>query len=203
MSEIRVTNIIGETGLDAVNFTKGINVTSGVVTATSFSGNGANLTGTGKLGNVVQTYRTSVFSETLATGAYSSAVMTASITPSSTSSKILVLCTVHIATGSATNGAMAQLQRGGTPIGIGDASGNRSRCTGAGMGSNAVSRMQSNVQMTFLDSPSSTSALSYTAHIKHGYASNQIVYLNREQSDSDQSSVGRSASSLTLMEVLF
>ena len=58
MSEIRVTNIIGETGVDAVNFTKGINAT-GIVTATSFSGTvpssnlsgalpairGANLTG--------------------------------------------------------------------------------------------------------------------------------------------------------------
>ena len=45
MSEIRVTNIIGETGVDAVNFTKGINVSSGIITATSFSGDGANLTG--------------------------------------------------------------------------------------------------------------------------------------------------------------
>ena len=44
MSEIRVENIIGETGLDAVNFTKGVNVT-GIVTATSFSGSGAALTG--------------------------------------------------------------------------------------------------------------------------------------------------------------
>ena len=58
MSEIRVTNIIGETGVDAVNFTKGINAT-GIITATSFSGtvpssnlsgalpaiSGANLTG--------------------------------------------------------------------------------------------------------------------------------------------------------------
>ena len=43
MSEIRVENIIGETGLDAVKFTKGINVT-GVTTATSFSGSGASLT---------------------------------------------------------------------------------------------------------------------------------------------------------------
>ena len=43
MSEIRVENIIGETGLDAVNFTKGVNVT-GIVTATSFAGNGASLT---------------------------------------------------------------------------------------------------------------------------------------------------------------
>ena len=44
MSEIRVTNIIGETGTDAVNFTKGINVSSGVITATTFSGSGASLT---------------------------------------------------------------------------------------------------------------------------------------------------------------
>ena len=44
MSEIRVENIIGETGTDAVNFTKGIN-TTGIVTATSFSGSGAALTG--------------------------------------------------------------------------------------------------------------------------------------------------------------
>ena len=43
MSEIRVENIIGETGTDAVKFTKGINVT-GIVTATSFAGNGASLT---------------------------------------------------------------------------------------------------------------------------------------------------------------
>ena len=55
MSEIRVENIIGETGTDAVKFTKGINVT-GIVTATNvsigssvtastFHGSGASLTG--------------------------------------------------------------------------------------------------------------------------------------------------------------
>ena len=48
MSEIRVTNIIGETGTDAVNFSKGINISSGVCTATSFVGSVAatSLTGT-------------------------------------------------------------------------------------------------------------------------------------------------------------
>ena len=44
MSEIRVENIIGETGTDAVKFTKGINAT-GIVTATSFVGSGSSLTG--------------------------------------------------------------------------------------------------------------------------------------------------------------
>jgi len=45
MSEIRVNNVIADNGLDAVNFPKGINVSSGIITATSFSGSGANLTG--------------------------------------------------------------------------------------------------------------------------------------------------------------
>ena len=45
MSEIRVNNIIADNGLDAVNFAKGINVSSGIITATSFSGSGASLTG--------------------------------------------------------------------------------------------------------------------------------------------------------------
>ena len=47
MSEIRVTDIKGEDGSAAVNFSKGINA-SGVCTATSFSGSlaASNLTGT-------------------------------------------------------------------------------------------------------------------------------------------------------------
>ena len=44
MSEIRVTDIKGEDGSAAVNFSKGINISSGVCTATNFSGGGANLT---------------------------------------------------------------------------------------------------------------------------------------------------------------
>ena len=157
-------------------------------------------------GSIIQTkqiYRTSQFSQSLTTGNFSDAVMTLSITPSSSSNKILVLCTVHISTGSGTNGAQALLKRDGTPIGIADADGSRARATGAGMGSAAVNRMQSNVQMTFLDSPSSTSALSYTAHIKPGFAGTQTVYLNREGGghSTDNSNVGLSASSLTLMEV--
>ena len=40
MSEIRVNNVIADNGLDAVNFAKGINVSSGIITATSFSGSG-------------------------------------------------------------------------------------------------------------------------------------------------------------------
>ena len=58
MSEIRVNNIIADNGLDAVNFSKGINISSGVCTATSFSGSGANFKlpqSDGSAGQVLQT----------------------------------------------------------------------------------------------------------------------------------------------------
>ena len=55
MSEIKTTKIIGENGIDAVNFTSGLNVTgistatnvstASSVTAGTFFGNGAGLTG--------------------------------------------------------------------------------------------------------------------------------------------------------------
>ena len=55
MSEIRVENIIGETGVDAVQLTKGINATGTLtstnvsvassITASTFHGNGAGITG--------------------------------------------------------------------------------------------------------------------------------------------------------------
>ena len=179
---------------------------SGVVnTATLANGAAAGVKlGTGSIIQTKQTYRTSLFEQSLTTGNFSDAVMTLSITPTSSSNKILVLCTVQISTGSQTNGSQALLKRDGTPIGIADAAGSRARATGAGMGSAAVNRMQSNVQMTFLDSPSSTSALSYTAHIKPGFAGTQTVYLNREAAghSTDNSNVGVSASSLTCLEIV-
>jgi hypothetical protein len=110
MSEIRVTNIIGETGTDAVNFTKGINVSSGVITATTFSGSGAsltslpagNLTGTlpaisgANLTGIAQKVKQVKTLIRQATASTSSATqsdigMQLQITPTSTSNTILIL----------------------------------------------------------------------------------------------------------------
>ena len=60
MSEIRTNNIISETGLGAVGFSSGLTVgtgvtigaSSGIVTATSFSGSGANITGIPTIGDI-------------------------------------------------------------------------------------------------------------------------------------------------------
>ena len=102
MSEIRVENIIGETGTDAVKFTKGINVTGIVtatnvsigssVTATSFFGSGAGLSGVsaGKILQIVQQYDTNFTRAAVNSNSFTATTHQVSITPTAANSKILV-----------------------------------------------------------------------------------------------------------------
>ena len=114
MSEIRVTDIKGEDGSAAVNFSKGINISSGIVTATTFSGSGAsltnlpaaNITGTlpaidgsnltgisGGIGAVNQGRLTTASQLANVAGDFSVNLST-SITPTKAGSKILVMASV-------------------------------------------------------------------------------------------------------------
>ena len=215
MSEIRVENIIGETGTDAVKFTKGINAT-GIVTATSFSGSlaasqltgalpaisGAALTGVsaGKILQVVSTVKSDVFSTTSQTFTDITG-LSATITPANSNNKVFVMAVI----GSFSNNdaAYVALTYGNnTAIIQGDsASGKISCSTGAysGGGSTGEAHYGANPAPIFkLDSPNTASAVTYKCRC-HGNNGN-TVYVNRNQSDSSQYAV-RTASTITLMEV--
>ncbi len=209
MSEIRVENIIGETGVDAVKFTKGINVTGIVtatnvsigssVTATSFFGSGAGLSGVsaGKILQVIQTTKT----DTASTGSSSFAdILTVSITPTAATSKFLLTGDLKIGYSSYTAAIMWKFVRDSTDLFIGDADGNRTRCTwGLEDGHNNSTIYQlDTTHGTFLDSPNTTSAITY----KVQWAAIQATgYLNRTGNDGNSSGYPRTASSLTVMEV--
>jgi len=105
MSEIRVENIIGETGTDAVKFTKGINVTGiatatnvsvgSSVTAATFHGSGAALTGVsaGKILQVVQGYKKDMFSS--ASNDVEITGLNVTITQTASNSKLLISSSVY------------------------------------------------------------------------------------------------------------
>jgi hypothetical protein len=150
---------------------------------------------------VIQDIETAAGGETLNVGVFSTAILSATITPSSSSSKILVFCSLHLSTGVVTAGAAALLKRGSTSIGLGDAFGSGRQATGGGMGAGVSNRLISNISMTVLDTPSTTSAITYTAHGGHGYTSSQDLYWNREQRTVENASHSRVSSTLTLMEI--
>ena len=156
--------------------------------------------GTGALLQVVSTTKTDTF--TTSSSSFTDITgLSATITPSSTSSKILITLSVSIG-GTASNyhGNTIKLVRGSTDINIGDASGSRTRATfGA---NNHSDYTPTNTQSsTFLDSPSTTSSTTYKAQGAATQAS-ATLYINRwGDNDNDQAQRQRLTSSITLMEI--
>ena len=182
MSEIRVENIIGETGTDAVKFTKGINVT-GVTTATSFSGSGAsltslpaaNLTGTlpaisganltnvsaGKVLNSVS-LTSDTATNTTSTSFVDATGFSLSITPSAATSKILILISANMECDGSNNRSFATILRDSTNLG---------HSTGGLTMMHeyyypGAQDQEMPCTMTYLDSPNTTSSVTYKVQIR-------------------------------------
>lgn len=154
---------------------------------------------TGSIIQVVSTVKDDTFSASVGAG-NSSAVtgLSASITPSSTSSKILLFVTCHTAQSAAFRPSFI-LKRDSTIIGVGATSSSRSSVTSTGH--NHDGDALSPLNITFLDSPSSTSSISYSVEASNTSTVTQTLYVNRTIADADNSSVPRSVSTITLMEV--
>jgi len=156
--------------------------------------------GTGAVLQVVSTSKSDTFSTT-STSFVDITGLSATITPSSTSSKILITLSVSTGhTASNYHGNAVKLVRGSTDIHIGDADGSRVRAT---IGSNHHSDYApTNTQScTFLDSPSTTSSTTYKAQGVAKQANGQL-YINRwGNNDGDTSTRQRLTSSITLMEI--
>ena len=127
--------------------------------------------------------------------------MSVNITPTSTNSKILVNFVANVSNSTtATN--HIRLLRDTTVLGIGDSDGNR-------FGSTAIDRPDGtpyayhigNISQFYLDSPATTSAITYKLQATLGLDYSGNFYLNRPKSDTDNSFSGRTASTITVMEI--
>ena len=144
---------------------------------------------------------TSTGTETLIPG------MEATITPQSTSNKILVMITLSVMTGASFAGHYAVLRRNSTNICRGDAAGSRFRAT-LNLGAPHTYDNDQGiygpgyVSMTHLDSPGvANSAVTYGIYHADVAGTENELYINRGGRDNDSTSYARTASSITLMEV--
>jgi hypothetical protein len=125
------------------------------------------------------------------------------ITPSATSSKILVSWGIHLSVSSAVYSGGMKLRRNTTDIFIGDTSSSRTRATNWVVGWNQYAdRHPWFLGGTFLDSPNTTSAVTYSFQYQSGYDGGYTVYINRPHSlFTDDVACGVVPSSITCMEV--
>ena len=126
--------------------------------------------------------------------------LSVSITPRSTSSKIMVFGRI---TGLGTIGAtrmQMRLVRDATAISIGDAASARLQVSGNEIygGADADALLGSTV--FYLDSPATTSASTYKIQVLNGNGVSTI-YINRTQNDTNSVITPRATSSITVMEI--
>ena len=161
--------------------------------------------GVGKIGQVIQTVKTDTFSRN--SSSYGDITgMSVSITPVATTSKVLVIVDLKLGTEHGDSDFNIKIVRGSTDIYIGDSAGSR-RNSSMGVASYGFPSNTSNgenymkqVSLTFLDSPSTTSATTYKIQIIN--VGGRVNYVNRTGNDSDNQAYPRTASSIIVMEVL-
>ena len=154
----------------------------------------------GKILQVLSTTKTDTFS-TASTSQVDITGFSVSITPSSSSNKVLVsgFLTTSIST-TALYALRFYLLRGSTAICIHDTAGNRSRCTfgtqGIYSGDSVIS-----FPFEFLDSPSTTNAVTYKIQVQS--EAPQTIYINRASAETDGDNVitPRYTSTISVKEV--
>ena len=159
-------------------------------------------------GHVIQVKQSvvgGVFSTAIGNGYVEMTDFRTAITPTSTTSKILVRGSLFV--GQNYYQARGRILRNSTAIGIGDARGVRPQSTWTtiaydGGATNAYPIYHiASVDFEFLDSPATTSEIIYSLDIG-GYSTSHTVHLNRNDANSNTAAYDATPiSTLTLMEI--
>jgi hypothetical protein len=149
---------------------------------------------------VVQTQKTNSFS-TSSTTFVDITGFSVSITPSSATNKILVFVMVQASSNNAGwYGSRIRLVRNSTAIAIGDADGSRTRATFDFSFNNGNNSLITPMPMVWLDSPSSTSAVTYKCDMQS--LQGTTAWINRSSYDNGTDAYDTDVvSTITAMEI--
>tara|TARA_B100001564_G_C20330270_1_gene529838 strand:- start:39 stop:599 length:561 start_codon:yes stop_codon:yes gene_type:complete len=169
---------------------------------------GHGLRSPGSVVQTVQTVKTDTFTTT-STTLVDVTGLSASITPTSSSSK--VLAHVELEYGGSNIYFFGRLLRDSTPLGLGDANSSHTQCSfqimtqGLASGANTEYKGK-HTSYEFLDSPNTTSSTTYKIQVQSYSGDSRTLTINRSGQDGDSSGnsvawQGRGSSTLTLMEI--
>jgi hypothetical protein len=146
---------------------------------------------------VQQSVLTSVFSSS-STGSWVSTGLSVSITPSSTSSRIFIM--LQLSTGQSTSmwATSWGVARNGTPIGGGVSTSGAPANVWIATDSYVSDNQLFGLSMNFLDSPATTSAITYLVQY---YGEGNTGYLNRSLNQGSSINQCSGSSTITVMEI--
>jgi hypothetical protein len=154
----------------------------------------------GNVLQVVNTTKTDVFTTT-STSFVDVTSLSASITPSSASNKILVMVSFFMSANSGSGYPQARVMRDSTAIYVGNSAGSRTPAltnTGGGL-SSADAGAGFNISAQFVDSPATTSSTTYKIQLLQ--TAGNTARIGAGGDDTDASTRIRAAASIVLMEI--
>jgi len=126
----------------------------------------------------------------------------ATITPKSTSSKILVMMSFSMSSPSDVEGSYLILREiGGSVTGIAKGSGSGARREVTGVGELRVSSRLSTFNTSHIDSPSTTSACKYYLQLRHDSSANRTLTFNYDTNNANSYGAFRTCSMINLLEI--
>lgn len=143
-------------------------------------------------GQLTTTFSTTSTTYTALTG------LTVTITPTSSSNKVLVRAVIQYG-GVGGDRFSCQLVRGSTPIGVGTSVGSRLAAGASGNGGSNNALMAGTMVMEWLDTPATTSATTYGVQVTT--AAGNVFNINSTNTDTNSSTFPRTASTITAIEV--
>jgi len=126
------------------------------------------------------------------------------ITPQSTSSRILLICTINFDTNKSNGAGGFRIRRGGesgTLISSANSDGNRFTVHSGFQANADMDQSSRNTTLMCLDHPNTTSSVNYVVVPYNKSSGNIQFYLNRAQTDANEIDDGRYVSTLTLIEL--
>ena len=157
-----------------------------------------NLRGAFRVLQVVSTTKTDTYTDASGTGTLTTITgLTVAITPQSNTSKILIYATCNYGANGG-NRAIFALTGGNTSTAyIGDAAGTRRRVATGAQSIDANDVVP--VTMLFLDSPATTSAITYA--VQAADIAGGALFINRSSTDTNGTNFARYASSIVALEI--
>jgi len=152
--------------------------------------------GGGKVLQVVQAFRSSYSSFSTNSTWTDISGLSVSITPSSTSSKILVMTYVSLGGG---DDIAFRITRNGTAIGIANAQSNRLRAGFGGYTRDSFELQNANCQ--YLDSPSTTSAITYKTQIFRNGGGTTYLNCDPQYNTENNNNTALGTSNIIVMEI--
>lgn len=170
--------------------------TGQILTSTAMN----NLRGAFRVLQVVSTTKTDTFSTTSTTFTDVTG-LTATITPSSTSNRVLIVASLQTS-GTRLSGTATywRINGGNSTNFVGDTAGSRVRTAGnlSVFGGFDTGYALNTITLVYLDTPSTTSATTYAVQTR---VNANTSFLNRSAEDGDSTAYGRGASTITVMEI--